>query len=131
MSKLLWIPPIGSLALLAGGCLSWEGTYAPSCAAYAGSRIELAGGRFDWDRFTDQVMVDADGKVVDPFPGYPLHGGYRIEGHTVLMTSADGEALAPMHLLQDGGVVYLYTEAEFAAWQANGERAPCPLALER
>ena len=131
MPKLLWIPPIPALAMLMWGCVSWEGTYAPACTAYAGSRIELAGGRFEWDRYTDQVVIGDDGKPVDPFPGYPLRGSYRIEGRTVLMTTADGEALAPMHLLRDAGTVFLYTAAEFDAFLANGERASCPLALGR
>ena len=65
---------LASLALIMSGCMTYEGRYAPSCLAYAGSEIQLNDGRYVWSRFTDQVVIDEDGNAVDPFPGFPREG---------------------------------------------------------
>ena len=119
-----------SAGLLAG-CVSHEGTYAPSCIAYAGSNITLTAGEFVWDKFTDEVIVNDDGEVVDQFPGYPLRGTYRINGQIVLMTSGDGEVLERMYLQRRDADSYLYTAEQFEHWKTTGEHAKCALVLEK
>lgn len=110
-------------------CASIEGRYTPDCAAFAGNVIELADGRFEWDKFTDQVRVDDAGKAVDAFPDYPVRGGYRIDGSRVLLTADGGEALPVLHLVRTAGRSYLYTEAEYALWDRDGSHARCALVL--
>ena len=65
------------------GCVSHEGTYSPDCIAYAGSNISLSDGQFVWEKFTDEVVVDDDGKIINQFPGFPMRGSYRVDGKTV------------------------------------------------
>lgn len=103
------------------------GTYLPSCVAFAGNRIELSGGAFTWDKFTDEVRVDDAGSVVDPFPGYPLRGTYAIDNDVVRLTTDAGELAGEMHLVRRPGQVYLLTAAEFDAWERNGSVPECAL----
>lgn len=121
--------PILTVAILAAGCVSHEGTYSPDCIAYEGSNIRLEGGRFFWERFTDQVIIDADGKVVDQFPGYPKQGSYRIEGQAVHLESDAGEAMDEMYLQRRDSHYYLLTREQFEAWRETGSPADCPLML--
>jgi hypothetical protein len=62
------------VATLLSACVSHEGTYSPGCIAYVGSNITLSDGQFVWEKFTDEVVVNDDGEIVDQFPGYPLRG---------------------------------------------------------
>ncbi|MDH3373754.1 MAG: hypothetical protein OER22_08870 [Gammaproteobacteria bacterium] len=117
-------------AALLSGCVSHDGTYAPSCIAYAGSTITLADGQFVWEKFTDEVVVNDDGSVVNQFPGYPLRGKYRIDGQTVLMESVEGESIDKMYLHRHDNKSYLYTPQQFEHWQSTGESAKCALMLD-
>ena len=88
-------PRITSIALTAAllfGCVSHEGTYSPDCIAYAGSNNRLGDGQFVWRKFTDSVVVDDAGEVVNQFPGYPMRGIYRIDGQTLYIESDEGES---------------------------------------
>lgn len=117
-------------ALITAGCQAdIDGDYAPGCIAFAGSTIELKGGRFVWERFTDQIEVDADGNAVDPFPGYPVSGSYTLDGHRVAMTGDDGRAMEAMYLHQIDGAVRLLTQEQNDAWTARNAIDEC--ALER
>ena len=78
------------VASMLAACISHEGVYTPACMAYAGDRIELRNDRFAWEKFTDSVVVDDNGDVVNQFPGYPMHGTYSIDGQTVMMETAAG-----------------------------------------
>jgi hypothetical protein len=118
-----------AFACLASACATHEGTYTPDCIAYAGNRIELGGGRFVWDKFTDQVIVDDAGEKVDPFPEYPVRGRYRIEEHRVIFDSYTGEELPDMYLQSDRNRHYLFTAEEFETWRESGTRPDCPLIL--
>ena len=118
---------MSALVCLASGCVSYEGRYAPSCPSYAGNSIELAGGRFEWDKFTDQVRVDDQGKVVDAFPDYPRRGSYSLSGRKLVLTTDDGESLPALYLVRQNNRFYLYTEQEHAAWDRTGETAKCAL----
>lgn len=115
--------------LLLLGCVSHEGTYSPACIAYAGSNITLSDGQFTWEKFTDEVVVNDDGDVVNQFPGYPLRGTYRINGQIVEMES-DGKAMPNMYLRRQDDHSYLYTAAQFEAWKQSGEGADCALVLK-
>ena len=118
---------LAGCALALGACTSYEGLYAPSCAAYSGSEIELIGGRFTWSKFTDQVVIDEEGNTVDPFPGFPREGAYEIDGKTLTLTPSSGEAKETLYFVRDGADVYLLTEAEHAEVAAGGELPRCAL----
>ena len=111
------------------GCASHEGTYSPSCIAYEGSNVSLSDGKFVWEKFTDSVVVDDAGKVVNQFPAYPMRGSYRIEGHTLYLEAASGESLANMYLRQRNERQYLLTAEQFEAWEKAGQAATCALVL--
>ena len=106
-----------------------SGTYLPSCIPFAGSKIELAEGRFTWDKFTDAVTVDDAGEVVDPFPDFPLRGVYAVDGDVLRLTTDTGELAGEMHLVRRPGQVYLLTAAEFEAWERDGTVPACALLL--
>ena len=55
------------ITIILSGCpaSSMEGQFLPACPAYAGDSISLSNGRYEWDKFTDMVNVDADGSIVD------------------------------------------------------------------
>ena len=114
---------------LLSACVSHEGMYSPGCIAYAGSNIKLSGGQFVWEKFTDSVMVDDDGKVINQFPGYPMQGTYRIDDETVHMESAAGESMENMYLKRHDGRYYLLTAEQFEAWQKTGNHVECALVL--
>ncbi len=117
------------IACLLAGCVSHEGTYSPACIAYAGSKINLNDGQFVWEKFTDSVVVDDDGKIVNQFPGYPMHGAYRIDEQMVYMDSASGEPMENMYLQRHDDRYYLLTAEQFDAWEKTGEYAECALML--
>ena len=112
------------------GCVSHEGTYSPDCIAYAGSNISLHDGQFVWEKFTDEVVVDDAGEVVNQFPGFPMRGSYRIEGQTVYMESDGGESLEHMYLQRRDTRQYLLTAEQFEAWEKTGKDADCALMLD-
>ena len=117
-------------ACLLAGCASIDGTYNPACTAFSGNTIELDGGRFVWDKFTDQVFVNDAGEVVDQYPEYPMRGRYRLEGDTIHFDSYEGAPLPSMHLREEDGEVYLLTNEQHESWlNANG-RPRCPLVRE-
>ncbi len=118
------------LLAVTAGCANQadiSGTYLPSCVAFAGNRIELSAGRFAWDKFTDEVRVDDSGNVVEPFPGFPLHGTYAIDGDALLLTTDAGAPAGEMHLVRRPGQVYLLTAIEFDAWDRYGAVPDCAL----
>lgn len=117
-------------ACLLSACASHEGVYSPACAAFAGSSITLHDGRFVWEKFTDSVIVDDDGKTVNQFPGYPMQGSYSIDGGAVEMESSAGESLATMYLHRHNRRQYLLTAEQHAAWKEHVAPAACALVLD-
>ena len=115
---------------MVSGCVSHEGTYSPDCIAYAGSNISLSDGQFVWEKFTDEVIVDDDGEIVNQFPGYPMRGSYRIEGQTVYMESVAGESIEKMYLHRRDNRQYLLSAEQFEAWENTGMYADCALMLD-
>jgi hypothetical protein len=125
-------PALLLLFAVAAGCAAdtnIAGTYAPSCVAFEGSTIELADSRFTWDKFTDEVTVDAAGNKIDPFPGFPVRGTYIVEDDVVRLTTDVGELAGEMHLVRRPGQVYLLTGEEFGSWQRDGAVPTCALLL--
>lgn len=115
-----------AVTLLLSGCKAIDGTYQPSCVAFAGSEIRLEGGRFVWDKFTDQVVVDEQGNTVDQFPDFPRQGSYAVSNDAVTL-SADTGSTETFYLLRDEGAVYLLTSEEKSTYDATGERPRCAL----
>ena len=117
------------LAALLCGCVSHDGTYLPGCPAYAGSSIKLSDGQFVWEKFTDSVVLDDAGNVVNQFPGYPLRGSYRVAGRTLNLQAASGESLPKMYLQQRDERHYLLTAEQFETWESTGKHDDCALVL--
>lgn len=119
------------LAAAAGlaACKSVEGVYLPDCVAYAGDSIELRDGRFEWDKFSDEVIVGDNGEVVDQFPQYPLSGSYRVDAGAVEFSADNGTALPGMHLVTMENRLFLLTETQAKAWRERSEWPACALVL--
>ena len=118
------------LTMLVAGCLPHEGVYLPGCAAYVGDKITLGDGQFVWEKFTDERSVDDEGNIVNPFPGYPLQGSYRLDGQFVQMNSDSGEALDAMYLHRVDGQHYILTATQKSAFDNTGSLAECALQLK-
>jgi len=118
---------IAGCILVLGACTSIEGTYLPACAAYSGSEIRLESGRFLWSKFTDQVALDENGNVVEPFPGFPLEGSYRIDGQILTLVPDAGQPPETLYIHEEASAVFLLTAAEHARLKSSGERAECAL----
>lgn len=116
-------------AMLLAGCASYEGRYAPGCLAHAGSYVTLDSGTYVWERFTDQVNVDSDGNVIEPFPDYPKRGNYRLDGQILVMESDSGQPMENMYLHRDGDRRLLLTAEQYSAWRKTGSYADCVLTL--
>ena len=123
------IGAIIATCVLACSCVSHEGTYSPGCIAFEGSHVQLFGGQFTWERFTDQVVLDNDGNTVNQFPGYPKSGIYRIDGQTVYLEPDSGESMKNMYLHRLGDRHYLLTDEQLQAWKQSGNYADCVLTL--
>lgn len=117
------------LTVLLSACASHEGLYEPSCIAFGGDRIELQGGRFEWRRFTDQRVVGEDGKIVDPFPGYPKTGSYRWSAARLELSSNDGMKLDDWFLVEQGKRSYLLSGKQYDAYLASDTVPRCALTL--
>ena len=71
-------------------CATYDGVYEPACIAYEGDTLVLDAGRFEWRRFTDERVVDKDGEVVAPFPGFPRSGTFgATNGRLELVTDGN------------------------------------------
>lgn len=111
------------------GCAIHEGSYSPGCIAYAGNTISLSQGRFTWAKFSDEVIVDGGGEVINQFPGYPLQGSYRIDRQTVYMKSDAGEMMDNMYLHERGRRYYLLTSEQRDVAEETGYFDECALTL--
>lgn len=117
------------LALLITACASHDGLYEPGCIAYEGDRIELQGGRFEWRRFTDQRVVGADGKLVEPFPDYPKTGSFRWAAGRLKLSGDDGMKLDDWFLVKQTGRSYLLSGTQYDAYVASDRVPKCALTL--
>jgi len=117
------------LTVCVSGCLSHEGIYLPGCVAFAGDKITLGDGRFHWEKFTDEVVVDDDGNIVNQFPGYPMYGSYQTDGQMLHMETESGDTMPSMYLHRHDGQHYLLTAEENALWESSGRYADCTLQI--
>ena len=117
------------LTLLFVACANHEGIYEPACIAYEGDTIELQGGRFEWQRFTDQRTVDADGNVVKPFPAFPKSGTYNIEAGRLELITDDGVRLDGWFIVVRAGKRYLLTSTQHKVFRESSEVPGCALML--
>ena len=116
-------------AALLGGCASHHGTYEPACIAFAGDSVTLDGESFTWDRSTDAVRVDADGRVIDRFPDYPHGGSYAMRGKLLRMQAEDGRPMSDYYLQKIAGRYRLLTADQNENWQERGQYDDCVLTL--
>jgi len=98
--------------------------------AHVGSRIQLHDSEFVWERFTDQLSIDDAGNRVDPFPGYPRRGTYRIEGHSIVLESDGDDSVETLQLREHRGRYLLLTKPQADGWDATGQLDDCALARE-
>ena len=117
------------LCILAG-CRAIDGAYSPGCMVHAGNRIHLDGSQFVWEKFTDQAMADANGNRIDPFPGYPRRGSYRVDGRSVTLDFAGDDPVEVLHVHEHQGRYVLLTTPQAEAWDATGRFDPCVLTRE-
>lgn len=115
------------VAIGLSACASHDGSYAPGCIAFAGDTVELHGGRFEWDKFTDEMRVGPDGNVADPFPDHPVVGNYRVSGERISFMADSGSAPEDMYLLGSAGEFRMLTPAQYEEWRRTGEYPECSL----
>jgi hypothetical protein len=118
---------IFSSALLA--CASHDGLYEPACAAYEGDTLVLSGGRFEWQRFTDERVVDESGNSVTRFPGFPKTGTYRFSGQRLELLGDDGVRLQGWFAVTLDGQHYLLDTGQHNAYLDSGAVPECALKL--
>lgn len=111
------------------GCASHHGTYEPACVAFAGDSVTLDGESFVWDRSTDAIRVDASGNAINPYPNYPMHGSYTVDGGAVRMRTADGKKLDAHYLHKIAGTYRLLDADQNENWQERGQYDDCVLTL--
>ena len=109
------------------GCATIDGVYEPACIAYEGDRIELRNGRFEWDRFTDEHRVDADGNLIDAFPDYPKSGQYKIDDGRLTFLTDSGNGVADWFLVEHLGQYYLLTSSQHEAFVNQSDIPECAL----
>lgn len=117
------------LALLFSACANQEGKYEPACIAYQGDQIELQNGRFTWQRYTDERTVDAAGNVVEPFPGFPKTGAYRVTAGRLELTTDDNVRLDDWFIVEHAGQRYLLNAEQHKAFLEGGKLPKCALKL--
>jgi len=117
---------IPAVAVIAA-CKLVDGSYLPGCTAFEGDRVELDAGAVTWDRFTDEVRLDAAGNPEDPFPDYPRHGNYTLSAG-VLTIRLDGEDRPREFAVHErDGTVVLLDPAQQAELDATGKLDDCAL----
>lgn len=108
-------------------CANQEGLYEPACAAYEGDRLTLAAGRFEWQRFTDERIVNESGDVVTPFPGFPKSGTYRVANERLELTGDNNVRLDDWFVIDHAGQRYLLDAKQHNAFTDDGEMPECAL----
>jgi len=121
-------PFVATLAtLLLAGCTTLNGVFEPDCIAFEGDRVELTGGRFVWDRFTDERRIDSEGNEIDPFPDYPKTGRFETILDRVDFHPDSGDGIASRYVLKRGSATYLLSEEQRAAVMSGGDMPDCAL----
>ena len=115
--------------ILLTGCKQLEGTYYPGCVAFEGDKLVLREGTVVWDRFTDQIIVDVDGKAMDPFPDYPKTGRYKVDGNLLYLELEDSNITRTFHIRRLDDRVLLLNAENLAEWKRTGQYNECVLTL--
>ena len=115
------------LALALTACASNEGTFEPACIAYEGDRLNLAAGRFEWQRFTDERVVNESGDVVAPFPGFPKSGTYRVTDDKLELVTDEGVRLDDWFVIDHAGQRYLLDAKQHNTFVDTSELPECAL----
>ena len=110
-------------------CTDLEGTFEPDCQAFAGDRIVFTNGTFEWHKFTDERRIDEHGNAIDPFPGYPIAGSFKVTGKRVEFVAAEGTKLDDRYLVEENNGVFLLTRQEYDAVHAGNALPRCVLRL--
>ena len=116
-------------AVLLAGCKQVDGTYYPGCVAFEGDKLVLDQGNVTLDRFTDQIILDADGNEIDQFPEFPKTGRYEVDGRTLHLNFADGELQKTLHIHRSGNRILLLDAENLANWERTGKYDDCTLTL--
>lgn len=123
-------PGIAALYLAACQTQSMDGHFAPSCSAYAGETLTINDGTFEWDKFTDEVVVDSAGNKADQFPQHPVTGTFSIDGQQLVFQSDAGIKPDVSHLVQSEENLYLLTDDELGQWSNDGSIPRCALVFQ-
>ena len=125
------LPRISLLFLIAlcAGCKQVDGVYYPRCAAFEGDKLVLREGTVVWDRFTDQIIIDADGNEIDKFPEFPKAGRYTLDGDLLQLSFDDGKVTKTLHVRRSGERILLLNDENLAEFQQTGRHSECVLAL--
>ena len=119
---------VGILMTALTGCQELDGDWTMSCAAFAGDTLSFSGDRFTWDKFTDARRIDDEGRIIDPFPGFPKSGVYAVDGDALVLTDeSTGAELGRFYLHEQDGVAALLTAAEHSELANGGPFPECPL----
>lgn len=118
-----------AFTLSLAACAGHEGVYQPACTAYEGDTLELDSGRFEWRRFTDERVVNQDGEVVAPFPGFPKSGTYTVSKGRLELVTDDNDRLQDWFIVESDAQRYLLDARQHDAFLATGALADCPLRL--
>ena len=118
------------LGLTACPAESLDGRFAPSCPAYAGDTLTIAGDTFEWDKFTDEVVIDSAGNKVDKFPRHPVTGTYSVDEEQLIFHGDAGIKPDFSYLAKSGDNLYLLTDAEFTQWTNTGTIPRCALIFQ-
>ena len=108
-------------------CANQDGVYEPACTAYEGDRLTLENGRFEWQRFTDERVVDDAGDVVPPFPGFPKTGTFRVSNERVQLLTDDDDRLEDWFIVASAGQRYLLSAKQHNAFLDGGTLPECAL----
>ena len=106
-----------------------DGSYEPSCTAFAGESISLRDGLYSWNKFTDARRVGPNGEVTDPYPDFPKTGRFDRDGEVIRMLDDGGSVLATWYLHQHQGRQALLNQDQQDAWSAGGAYPDCMLVL--
>lgn len=120
---------IAALLLLAA-CSTHSGVYSPNCLAHEGDTIVLAESRYEWRRFSDQIIIGDDGNPVDTASKFPQHGDYSISEDSVKFVADNSAEISHRTLMRADGDVFLLTRDEFSAMKSTGEVPDCALRKE-
>lgn len=122
-----WLISALLLSACSTGGPSLEGEYHPGCPSFAGNTIRLEGGNYVWEKFTDAVEIGPDGQIVNPFPGFPRRGRYRINGDALYLESENTDVRDTFYIRKHAGEYVLLTATELAAAEKSGLYGNCVL----